>query len=295
MQENYSYDNRGNMKSGMLHLYTGGDSLYYNEENRLEKVALMSGSTVYYIHYQYDYNGQRVRSSKEGFYTEVRRYVGQWELYRKILTSTGVVNLERETLHVMDDMARVAIIDTPIGVSGEDQTLRYQFSNNLGTATLELDGDANIISYEEYYPFGNTSYQAGRTTAEVQRKRYRYIGKERDDETGLYYIRARYYCPWLLRWMAPEPINSEYYNMDHGQPGRNLERQFVELTASSYEYCYDNPVRFSNPSGEQAPGRRIKAFHDDAARVISTIPSNALLPPPSPTPSLQEVTGLLHL
>ena len=41
--EDYSYDARGNMKSGMAHLYTGGDSLYYNEENRLEKVALMSG------------------------------------------------------------------------------------------------------------------------------------------------------------------------------------------------------------------------------------------------------------
>ena len=31
-------------------------------------------------------------------------------------------------------------------------------------------------------------------------KRYRYTGREQDAETGLYYVGARYYCPWLARW-----------------------------------------------------------------------------------------------
>src|SRR5258708_5211715 len=59
-------------------------------------------------------------------------------------------------------------------------TVRYQFGNHLGTACLELDENADVITYEEYYPYGSTSYQAGRTLAEVSLKRYRYIGKERD-------------------------------------------------------------------------------------------------------------------
>jgi RHS repeat-associated protein len=66
-----------------------------------------------------------------------------------------------------------------------------------GNLLFELVNAADVISYEEYYPFGNTSYQAGRSAAEVSLKRYRYIGNERDDESGLYYIGARYYCPWL--------------------------------------------------------------------------------------------------
>ena len=32
------------------------------------------------------------------------------------------------------------------------QLVRYQYTNNLGTATLELANNAAIISYEEYYP-----------------------------------------------------------------------------------------------------------------------------------------------
>jgi hypothetical protein len=46
------------------------------------------------------------------------------------------------------------------------------------------------------------------------------------------------------------------YNLHQGNPGRNIERQFVELTASSYEYCCANPVRFIDPSGEQPPTPR---------------------------------------
>ncbi len=44
--------------------------------------------------------------------------------------------------------------------------------------------------------------QAGRTAAEVSLKRYRYTGKERDEENGFTYHGARYYAPWLGRWIS---------------------------------------------------------------------------------------------
>ena len=247
----FIYDGRGNMEEGM----NNGVRMYYNEANRLYKIEGYAGTT----YYQYDSNGQRVRKVTEATGLRHHRlYIGGYEQYQKVNTGTSAIELERETLHIMDNAARVAIIDTPTIdtlCSGEVQTLRYLFSNHLGTATLELDDAADVISYEEYYPYGNTSYQAGRSAAEVSLKRYRYIGNERDDESGLYYIGARYYCPWLARWLEPDPINSEWYNLCKGNPTRNLERQFVELTASGYEYCYANPVRFIDPSGEQVPPR----------------------------------------
>lgn len=72
--------------------------------------------------------------------------------------------------------------------------------------SLELDDKANVISYEEYYPYGSTAYQAVDKSIKAAAKRYRYTGKERDEETGLYYHGARYYVPWLGRWAATDRI-----------------------------------------------------------------------------------------
>ena len=65
----------------------------------------------------------------------------------------------------MDDKQRIALVETRTawrrpGVP--EQLIRYQFGNHLGSASLELDDQAQIISYEEYTPYGSTSYQAVR-------------------------------------------------------------------------------------------------------------------------------------
>ena len=60
------------------------------------------------------------------------------------------------------------------------QLIRYQHANHLGSAQLELDDQAAIISYEEYFPYGGTAYQAVRNQTDAP-KRYRFSGKERDE------------------------------------------------------------------------------------------------------------------
>jgi RHS repeat-associated protein len=70
---------------------------------------------------------------------------------------------------------------------------------------VEVDENADVISYEEYHPYGTTAYQSGPNSAEVTLKRYRYTGMERDEESGLSYHVARYYAPWLCRWAAVDP------------------------------------------------------------------------------------------
>jgi hypothetical protein len=46
---------------------------------------------------------------------------------------------------------------------------------------LELDDKAQTLSYEYYYPYGSTAIIAGKDKTQVQQKRYRYTGKERDE------------------------------------------------------------------------------------------------------------------
>src|SRR5260370_23317348 len=168
------------------------------------------GEQTYYV---YDAAGQRVRKAIEsgaGTKIKERFYLGGFELYREY-DAAGGATLERESLHVMDDKRRVALVetktvDTSVAPGSLPMTTtRYQFNNHLGTASLELDENALVISYEEYYPYGSTSYQAVRTVTEFSLKPYRYLGKERDEETGFNYHGARYYAGGLGRWTSADP------------------------------------------------------------------------------------------
>jgi RHS repeat-associated protein len=169
------------------------------------------GERTFYV---YDAAGQRIRKvcEKALGLTEERIYLGGFEIFRRHGGAIGAnaPALERETLHVMDDKQRIALVETrTLDTAGNDlaprQLIRYQFGNHLGSASLELDEQAQIISYEEYAPYGCSTYQAVRSLTETA-KRYRHTGKERDEESGLYYYGARYYSSWTGRWTAVDPL-----------------------------------------------------------------------------------------
>ena len=165
-------------------------------------------------YYQYDGSGQRIRKITEnqavagGIPTkkEERIYVAGYEWYKKY--SGTHAGLERTSLSLMDENHRFVMIETRNNVDDgtEKQLLRYQLHNHLGSVALELDDSAKVISYEEYHPYGTTAYQAKNTAINATAKRYRYTGMERDEETGLEYHSARYYLPWLGRWLSSDPI-----------------------------------------------------------------------------------------
>lgn len=190
----------------MPHLASGLDpeqaNMIWDYEDQLQVTNLRS------VYYSYDVEGQRVRKVHEhaGALVEERIYLGNFEVCRKRSEHGLSPTLERETLHLLDDEQRIAIIETRTHGTdrGPRQLIRYQYTNHLGSTCLELDGKAKIVSYEEYYPYGATSYQAVRSTTETP-KRYRYTSMERDEGTGLSYHTARYYAPWLGRWTSADP------------------------------------------------------------------------------------------
>jgi len=218
LNEDYTYDIHGEITC-MPHLrvlqWDFNDTLTMTQRqavNTTDEDGIRNrGERTYQV---YDSAGRRVRKiteSPSGFKKNERFYLDGFELYREFDVG-GEIKLARETLHVLDDTKRIALIETKtIDVKAPANslpsgTIRYQFANHLGTACVELDEQGALISYEEYYPYGGTSYQAGRTAVEVSLKRYRYIGKERDEETGFYYLGARHYADWLGRWISPDPL-----------------------------------------------------------------------------------------
>ena len=208
-------------------------------EDQLQKVDLEGGGEAYYV---YDAAGQRVRKvwEKSPGLIEEHIYLGGFEIFRR-RNGAGTITLERETLHIMDDKQRIALVETKTVDSDSPLTphallIRYQFGNHLGSASLELDEDGELISYEEHHLYGTTAYQAMNSAAEVSLKRYRYTGKERDEETGLNYHGVRYYACWLGRWTSADPAGMV--------DGTNL-----------YNYVRGNPVGRTDPSGSQSsPG-----------------------------------------
>jgi len=235
--ERYASDAHGNLIR-MPHL--GGaypqPNLRWDYRDQLQQTDLGGGGTAYYA---YDTSGQRVRKvwEKSATLVEERIYLGGFELFRRHAGAIAAnpPTLERETLHVMDDQRRIALVETrTLDAAGTDpapgQLIRYQFGNHLGSACLELDDSAQIISYEEYAPYGSSVYQAVRSQTETP-KRYRYTGMERDEESGLSYHGARYYAPWLGRWTIPDPTG-------------------IKEGVNGYAYVSANPLRLRDPSGK---------------------------------------------
>jgi RHS repeat-associated protein len=191
--------------------------------------ARHQGERTWYV---YDSAGRRARKvteSASGQVKDERMYLGGFEVFRAPRAGGTLV---RETLHIMDGKQRIVLVDRRTqGHEPEvpEQLIRYQLSNQLASVLLELDDQARFLTYEEYTPFGATSCQVITHRAALP-KRYRFVGKERDDESGFYYFGLRYYLPGLGRWL----------NFDPGG---------LKDGPNGYEFVHDNPVNLSDPDG----------------------------------------------
>lgn len=277
----YSHDAHGNMTK-MPHL----PSIDWDFADRMRHAETSVGGDQH-VWFVYDAAGERVRKLYEhDGVVEERIYLGGFELYRR--HAAGKLDTERETLHIADDARRICMVETltvkdGAAVKTPKPRSRFQLDNHLGTVALEVDEAGGVISYEEYHPYGTSAYRAAKGGVEVSAKRYRYTGKERDEETGLYYHGARYYAPWLARWTAADPIGVA--------DGTNL-----------YAYARARPVDSADPSGTQTETlvRRPETFvrqEIDTSKVIGDFHGNVRYalkptgrrptdppPPPEPTP-----------
>lgn len=109
----------------------------------------------------------------------------------------------------------------------------YYHFDGLGSAIALSDENGDIVERYEYAPFGAVSIMSAnyepRTTSDYNNP-YMFTGRRLDDETQLYYYRARMYHPELGRFMQPDPLG--YYD------SMNL-----------YIYCLNNPLKWTDPYG----------------------------------------------
>ena len=260
--EAYTYDAAGNMGS-MPHLahlaWDFKDQLHLTRQQVSRNEA---GEITYYV---YNSSGERVRKVTEratGSVKSERVYLGGFESYQKY-DGVGGCELERETLHIMDDRQRIALLETQTiadsaRVAAPPTLQRVQLANHLESSLIELDAEAAVISYEEYYPYGSTSYEATNRSIKAAHKRYRYTGREHDRESGLYHIGARYYASWLGRWISPDPTGM--------RDGTNL-----------YPYAANNPITHSDATGTGPPKPDPYLLKSGGSKIIGDYPGYSTL------------------
>ena len=135
--------------------------------------------------------------------------------------------LEETLVHVRDGDSRVAIARTRGTPAARE--VEYHVGDRLGSANVVLDATGAQAAREEYFPFGETSLGG------LAGQRHRFTGRERDDESLLSYHGARFYAPWLGRWVSREPLAAP----------RLIQG------ASPFAYARGNPLRLIDVQGTQ--------------------------------------------
>ncbi|WP_152546748.1 SpvB/TcaC N-terminal domain-containing protein [Amycolatopsis orientalis] len=219
----YTFDANGNLTAE-----TSTRHFTWNHGDQLSTFATQTAGAEpsVHAHYLYDAEGRRVKKlvRRQGGAVEVTHYVSEtFEHHRW----TGTPNGQNNHVHVMDDHQRIAIVR--IGVAHPDDrgpATAFHLADHLGSSTAVLDGTGALTNREEYTPYGETSFGS------FTRKRYRFTGKERDEESGLNHHGARYAMVWSARWISGDPI---------GASGG----------VNQYLYAAANPVGFHDPAGTE--------------------------------------------
>lgn len=130
----------------------------------------------------------------------------------------------------MKHKSRIAVIRLGNDFGDTTPAVQYNLEDQLGSSVMLLETNAANISKEEYYAFGETSFGS------YAKKRYKYCGKERDEESGMYYYGARYYSAWMCRFVSVDP----------------LARDYPYLT--SFNYAGNKPITHKDIDGMESDG-----------------------------------------
>ena len=107
----------------------------------------------------------------------------------------------------------------------------YYHSDHLGSAAWITDKNGLPVQYIMYAPYGE---QLLNQHAGTYDERFKFTGKERDQETGYDYFGARFYLPVFSFWGAVDPLADK------------------SIHNSCYTYCEGNPIKFVDSDGKYA-------------------------------------------
>jgi RHS repeat-associated protein len=145
-------------------------------------------------------------------------------------------------------------LETSTNEEGEKQY--WYHGDHLGSAQMISDVRGEEYERIEYTPYGEVWIERKGAVSNLDIS-YRFTGKERDSETGLYYYGARYLDGKTGRWLSTDPalgeyvpsapVNEEARRRNGNLPGMGGVYNLVNLHV--YHYAGNNPVKYTDPDG----------------------------------------------
>lgn len=228
---NYSYNNDNQLTQ------SGGNSYAYNKNGDLLQKTTPQLNSAYTYSFEdrlLTYTpsaGSKTTYTYDGLQNRIAKTVGS--------TTTRFVN------DVSGDLERVAVETNSsntiqkyyvygLGLisqgTSSSSNRQYYLEDGLGNIRYVTDASGNKLRSFDYDPFGNLRSNTGTVV-----NNYRFSGEQLDPESGMVYLRARYYDPTIGRFISRDPVKGSLANPQSQNP---------------YAYALNNPVILSDPSGE---------------------------------------------
>ncbi|MCW5319220.1 hypothetical protein GTQ43_38205 [Nostoc sp. KVJ3] len=231
----FTYDNNGSMKSCSDGTQTVTYDWINDGENRLVGVTTTNTNGTSHQQYIYDASGDRVASIADGVRTNylvdpmrgVSQVLLEYDANGQITTEytygLGLIKSDR---------------------SGDEN---YYHTDGLGSTRVLTNATGQVVDNYTYDAYGRLLSSTGTSS-----NSYQFAGEQRDSETGLDYLRARYYDADLGRFISKDSFAG-----------------FMDDPMSQHNYLYANanPVNFIDPTGHETMG--------DIGAVLSIIGSLA--------------------
>jgi RHS repeat-associated protein len=199
-ETSFTYDNQGN-RTSVTPLGGSTTTLTYDQANRLK--AFGSSAT-----YAYDGVGLRASKTVSG-------------------TTSNFTWDEAQGLPLLLSEGSTSYVYGPGGLPLERVTSSgtlYYLHDQLGSTRALTDQSGNVVATYSYNAFGKVTGTTGSVT-----NPFTYAGQYSDTESGLTYLRARYYDPTTAQFLTRDPLES--------------------VSGSPYGYADDDPLDASDPSG----------------------------------------------
>ena len=212
LNKEYEYDAVGNLTKD-----ANGRKFTYDGENRQTRIdEVVANDNVIGIVGEYYYDGDGKR---------VKKIIGN-----------------EVTIFVYDALGKLIAEYSTTVASAPTAQVNYLTTDHLGSPRINTDTNGTVKARHDYQPFGEEI----NSTITLQRNnnlnyindpiRQKFTSYERDNESGLDFAQARYYGYGYGRFLSPDPL------MASANPIR-------PQSWNRYSYSYNNPLRFSDPTG----------------------------------------------